>query len=171
MIEEAIFTAPARFEHSGAALLDGAGRLVGIGSLWVGDTLDQSVAFPGNMFIPIDLYRTVAAALIAGGRGSARSRPWLGLYSEELKGHVIVTRVLPESPAEAAGLSAGDVILGVDSQPVADQADFYRKLWASGEAGVEVALNVLHRRQIRKLSVKSIDRVAWLQPNPSYRSG
>ena len=168
MIENAIFTAPARFEHSGAALLDADGRLVGIASLWVGDALDAGVAFPGNMFVPIDLLKPLLPELVAGGRRRGVARPWLGVYTEEVKGHVVITRVLPESPAESAGLRAGDVILGVASQPIGDQGDFYRKLWASGEAGSTVALNVLHKREIRKLTVKSIDRVEWLRPKPAF---
>ena len=49
MIEDAIFTAPPRYEHSGAALLDASGKLVGIASLWVSDALEIGAAFPGNM--------------------------------------------------------------------------------------------------------------------------
>src|SRR5687767_13840309 len=37
MIEDALFTAPPRYEHSGAGLLDEDGKLVGIASLWVSD--------------------------------------------------------------------------------------------------------------------------------------
>ena len=40
MIDGGIFTAPPRFEHSGAALLDAEGKLVGVGSLWVSDALE-----------------------------------------------------------------------------------------------------------------------------------
>jgi len=44
MIDDAIFTAPPRYEHSGAGLLDDAGRLVGIASLWVSDGLEVGAA-------------------------------------------------------------------------------------------------------------------------------
>ena len=44
MIDDAIFTAPPRGEHSGAALLDDDGALLGIASLWVSDTLASGVA-------------------------------------------------------------------------------------------------------------------------------
>src|SRR5687767_5205480 len=39
MIDEAIFTSLPRYEHSGAALLDESGKLVGVASLWVSDAL------------------------------------------------------------------------------------------------------------------------------------
>ena len=164
MIDGGIFTAPPRFEHSGAALLSADGRLVGIGSLWVSDTLELGAAFPGNMFVPIDLLKPLLGDLLATGRRREAPRPWLGVYSEEIEGHVVVTRVLPDSPAAKAGLSRGDVILGVGGQAVGRQSDFYRRLWASGEAGASVVLHVLQKKMVRQLTVHSADRMAYLRP-------
>ena len=58
-LDNAIFSAPARDNHSGAALINAEGKLVGIGSLWVGDATNSSAAFPGNMFVPADLLRPI----------------------------------------------------------------------------------------------------------------
>src|SRR3954447_15670029 len=88
MIEEAIFTAPPRYEHSGAGLLDENGRLVGIASLWVSDALEIGAAFPGNMFVPIDLLKPLIDDLVSTGRRRGPARPWLGLYSEQREGHL-----------------------------------------------------------------------------------
>lgn len=164
MIEDGIFTAPPRFEHSGAALLNADGRLVGIGSLWVSDTLEIGAAFPGNMFVPIDLLKPLLQDLLATGRRREAPRPWLGVYSEEIEGHVVVTRVLPDSPAAKAGLSRGDVILGVGGRAVGHQSDFYRRLWATGEAGASVVLHVLQKKMVRQLTVHSADRMTYLRP-------
>jgi len=163
MIDDAIFTSPPRYEHSGAALVDAAGRLVGIASLWVGDALDQGVAFPGNMFVPIDLVKPALADLAAGRRAQA-TRPWLGVYSEEVDGHVVVTRVLPGAPADQAGLRKGDVILGVSGQSIGGQSEFYSKLWGAGAAGTEVTLHVVRNRAVRQLQVRSVDRMEFLLP-------
>lgn len=164
MIEGAIFTAPPRYEHSGAALLDSAGRLAGIASLWVSDAVDLGVAFPGNMFVPIDLLKPLLDDLVAGGRTRGPARPWLGLYSEEVEGHLVVTRVLPDAPAHKAGVRRGDVILGVGGMSIGGQSEFYRKLWASGEAGTEIMLHVLRNRVVQRLTVHSADRMDYLQP-------
>jgi len=164
MIEGGIFTAPPRFEHSGAALLDADGKLVGIGSLWVSDALEIGAAFPGNMFVPIDLLTPLLDDLLATGHRREPPRPWLGVYSEEIQGHVVVTRVLPQSPAEQAGLARGDVILGVGGQAVGRQSEFYQRLWASGDAGTSVVLHVLHKKSVRQLTVRSMDRMAFLRP-------
>jgi S1-C subfamily serine protease len=164
MIEGGIFTAPPRFEHSGAALLDADGRLVGVGSLWVSDALEIGAAFPGNMFVPIDLLKPFLHDLLATGQRREPPRPWLGVYSEEIQGHVVVTRVLPQSPADQAGLARGDVILGVGGQAVGRQSEFYQRLWASGDAGASVVLHVLHKKTVRQLTVRSMDRMAFLRP-------
>lgn len=164
MIDGGIFTAPPRFEHSGAALLDAEGRLVGVGSLWVSDALEIGAAFPGNMFVPIDLLKPLLGDLLSTGHRREPPRPWLGVYSEEIEGHVVVTRVLPESPAAKAGLARGDVILGVGGQAIGRQSEFYQKLWSSGDAGASVMLHVLHKKMVRQLTVRSADRMQYLKP-------
>jgi S1-C subfamily serine protease len=164
MIEDAIFTAPPRHEHSGAVLLDDAGRLAGIASLWVGDAVDEGVAFPGNMFVPIDLLKPLLGDLIARGRARGPARPWIGLYSEEVEGHLVVTRVLDDGPAGRAGLRRGDVILGVGGQSIGGQSDFYSALWTSGEAGTEVTLHILRNRAVRRIAVRTADRMDYLRP-------
>ena len=45
-------TAPAHPERSGAALLDDAGRLLGIGSLLVQESVGDNTV-QGNMFVPV----------------------------------------------------------------------------------------------------------------------
>ena len=164
MIDGGLFTAPPRFEHSGAGLLDADGRLVGVGSLWVSDALEVGAAFPGNMFVPIDLLKPLLDDLLSMGRRREPPRPWLGVYSEEVQGHVVVTRVLPESPAAIAGLARGDIILGVGGEAVGRQSEFYQRLWSSGDAGAPVVLHVLHKRSVRQLTVTSMDRMAFLRP-------
>lgn len=163
MIDDAIFTAPPRFDHSGAALLDRDHRLVGIGSLWVGDALNEGVAFPGNMFVPIDLLKPVLDELVRQGRRTQPARPWLGVYTEEIENHVVVTRVLPGAPAADAGLRRGDVILGVAGQSIGGQSEFYQRLWATGPAGEEVVLHVLRSKSVQQVKVRSVDRVAYLR--------
>lgn len=164
MIEGGIFTSPPRFEHSGAGLLDATGRLIGIGSLWVSDALETGAAFPGNMFVPLDLLKPRLDDLLSTGRSREPARPWLGVYSEEIQGHVVVTRVLPESPAALAGLARGDIILGVGGEAVGRQSEFYQQLWSTGEAGSPVVLHVLHKRTVKQLTVRSMDRMAFLRP-------
>jgi S1-C subfamily serine protease len=168
LLDEAIFTAPATVNWQGAALLSRDGKLLGIGSLAVGDAIGAHEGVPGNMFVPIDAVKPVLGDMIANGKLTARPRPWLGVNTQEVQGNLIVTRVSPDSPADVAGLVKGDIIVGIDGKPLAGQADFYKKLWASGAAGVEVSLDVLKGNRVQKYTVKSADRDSYFRPNPVY---
>src|ERR1035437_7605755 len=166
-LDDAIFTAPARDNHSGAALVNADGKLIGIGSLWVGDAIEAGAAFPGNLFVPTAALRPILADLKAFGRRRGAARPWLGVYSEEGHGHVLVTQVLRGSPAERGGIRSGDVILAVGGRAVGGQSEFYHTLWASGAAGVEVTLQVWRNKSVREIIVRSIDRMEYLRPWPA----
>jgi S1-C subfamily serine protease len=168
LVEEAIFTAPPHPEWSGAGLFDAEGRLVGIGSLMVGDANGKGTGIPGNMFVPIDLLPPILGDMIAEGAPAGPRRPWLGLATEELRGRLFVTRVTPGGPAERAGIEAGDVVLGVGGAPVRDLADFYRKLWATGDAGSEVGLMLLHGTGSRQVTIRSVDRHSHLRLKRTY---
>jgi S1-C subfamily serine protease len=164
LVEEAIFTAPPHPEWSGAGLFDAEGRLVGIGSLMVGDANGKGTGIPGNMFVPIDLLPPILGDMIAEGAPSGPRRPWLGIATEELRGRLFVTRVTPGGPAERAGIEAGDVVLGVAGAPVRDLADFYRKLWATGDAG----LMLLDGTGSRQVKIRSVDRHSHLRLKRTY---
>jgi serine protease Do len=168
LLEEAIYTAPATVNWQGAALLSREGRLLGIGSLAVGDALGTSAHMPGNLFVPIDAVKPVLGDMIANGRVTAKPRPWLGVNTQEVQGHLIVTRVSPESPADDAGLKQGDIIVGIGGAKVAGQADFYKKLWATGIAGVEVSLQVLKGTGVQQLVLKSRNRESYFRPMPVH---
>jgi serine protease Do len=168
LLDEAIFTAPPHPAWSGAALIDREGKLVGVGSLIVGDTTGTNTHLPGNMFVPIDRLKPILADLIADGRVSGPAKPWLGLNTEELRGRLFVTRVSPESPASRAGIQPGDVVVGVGGEMPRDLADFYRKVWATGPAGVDVKLSVLHGTAMREVTLQSVDRRQHLRLGRTY---
>jgi len=167
LLEEAIYTAPATVNWQGAALLSRDGKLLGIGSLAVADAVGRSTV-PGNMFVPIDTLKPVLGDFIANGRATTKPRPWLGITSQEIQGKVIITRVTAEGPAEEAGLQAGDIIVGMGGQALTGQADFYTRLWKTGDAGVEVTLDVLKGAKIEPVKVKSIAREGHLRSKPVY---
>jgi len=168
LLDSAIYTYPPVRNWSGAALVGSKGELLGLGSLIVGDAGGPGTQSPGNMFVPIDLLKAVLDDLIRHGRASGAVRPWLGMYSEELRGRVFVLRVSPGGPAERAGVKSGDIVLGVGEQDVESLADFYRKVWALGAAGVEVSLRVLQGSSVRNVKIRSADRREYLRSAPSY---
>ena len=168
LLDAAIFTYPPVHNWSGAALISARGELLGVGSLIVPDAGGAGTPSPGNLFVPIDLLKPILDDLIAHGRAPGPRRPWLGVYAEELRGRLFVARVAREGPAERAGVSSGDIVIGVGGEEVASLADFYRKVWARGAAGVEVPLRLLQGLEVKDLRVRSIDRPEYFRRKPSY---
>jgi len=163
LLDEAIFTTPPHPAWSGAALISREGKLIGIGSLIVGDTAGTGEATPGNMFVPIDRLPPILGDLIADGRVSGPGHPWLGVAADDVRGRLMVSRVTPGGPAEQAGIRKGDEIVGVAGEPPRSLADFYRKVWATGAAGATVPLDVAQGGEKRRIGVKSINRLDHLK--------
>ena len=108
--------------NSGGALLDTDGRLIGINSA----ILSRSGGFAGVGFaIPANLVRSVAEQLVNTGRVE---RGFLGVRPQPLdealtaqfgteKG-ALLSEVTENSPAEKAGLKAGDVIVKINGTEI-----------------------------------------------------
>jgi S1-C subfamily serine protease len=164
LLSEAIFTAPQYPAFGGAPLLTTDGRLLGIGSLAVRNAAGENIFKPGNMFIPIDHLPPVLGDLLAFGKRSGKERPWLGIWSAEGdNGEVVLGGVQPDSPASRAGLRKGDVIVKVEDQEIAGQADLYKKLWAAGERAPEIALTLKRDGEMVVQKVQAIGRSAFFK--------
>jgi serine protease Do len=166
-IDDALFTEPPRADHSGAGLFNSHGELVGIGSLVLADTRADpngpGPRQPGNMFVPIDLLRPILAELRDRGTSSASRRAWLGLSCVERSGALVVMRVAEESPAEAAGLLAGDRVLAIDGSPVSTLDKLWTLLWSGGPPEREVTLEIERDGSRRQVSAHSVDRTQALR--------
>jgi serine protease Do len=165
-IDDALFTAPPRTDHSGAGLFNGRGELVGIGSLVVADSRadppGEGQRIPGNMFVPTDLLRPILGELRTQGMSSASRRAWLGVNCVEQRGAVHVVRVADDSPAEAAGLRVGDRILTIDGTAVTTLGALWMRLWSGGPAEREVTLEIDRDGTRQAIAVRSIDRMQAL---------
>jgi len=166
ILEDAIYTSPPHSNFGGTALVGRDGRLLGIGALFTQLVIPEFGVIPCNVSIPIDLLQPILQDLITKGRSGKAPRPWLGINSEESHGRVFVTRVTAGSPAEKAGLQPGDLILSVKGTAVNGLADFYRKVWALGNSGVDVPLSILREIRIRDITVRSTDRYQFLMLKP-----
>jgi len=163
LLEEAIFVAPAHPLWGGAGLIDEQGRLLGIGSLLMQQMGSSGQTQDINMIVPIDLLGPILDDLLTYGQVNKPPRPWLGVYSAESDGKVVVASVAERGPAAAAGLRQGDVIAGVRDLGVESLADFYRKLWSSGPAGTEIPIEIVRDGRSFWVRVRSADRGSYLK--------
>jgi S1-C subfamily serine protease len=157
VLDEALFTAPAHPHWSGAALIGGDGRLLGVGSLMVQEESGGRTV-QGNMIVPIDLLEPILEDMLKHGRAKRPARPWLGLYATEVKGHVVVSGLAGGGPAERCGVQAGDIVMEVSGGRVGGLADLFRRIWSIGPAGVEVPLTLVREGTVSRIQVRSADR-------------
>ncbi len=164
-IDSAIFTAPARRDHSGAGLFNDRGELIGIGSLWVADALGMPGVprLQGNMFVPVDLLKPVLQDMRARGVGPDSQRAWLGLQAGETAAGLRVLRVNEDSPADVAGLEAGDTIVTIDGLEVRTLEALWKRLWSGGPPERDVQLQVLRQGRPLAFTVHSVDRMKALK--------
>ena len=162
LLDEAIFIAPAHPSWGGAGMLGADGKLLGIGSLRLQMIQNGAVA-DINMVVPIDLLPPILDDLVTRGAVDRPPRPWLGVFTAESDGDVVVMNVSDNSPADKAGLKRGDIISDIRDQQISGLADFYRKVWGSGPAGAEVAMRIVRDGRDTWVRVKSADRTSYLR--------
>jgi S1-C subfamily serine protease len=163
LLDDAIFTAPAHPNWGGAALIGAEGDLLGIGSLQLEQAREVGPAEHLNMIVPVDVIKPIFEDLLRFGRPNRPARPWLGLFAHEMEDRIVIVGVASRGPAQRADLRAGDVVLAVAGAEVQELAEFFRHIWALGEAGVEVPLLIYRDGHTFELRVKSGDRRRFLK--------
>lgn len=149
------------YGSSGGPLLNLDGEVVGVNSMGQG----RGIGFT----IPISTVKEVVAKLLAG----TVERGWMGIVIQPLDRDMasymglpdlsgaIISRVLPNSPAERARLQVGDIILEINGTPVAveEEKDIpqFRRLVSSLPVGGTVPVTILSGRE-RKVVMVTLDR-------------
>jgi len=162
LLDEALFTAPPHPQWGGTALIGADGLLLGIGSLFVQESLAHE-SFDANMFVPIDLLEPILEDMIELGRPRRHPRPWLGLYAAEQGDHVVVAGLTRGGPSDKAGVRMGDVILEAASRRVRTLPELFRSIWSSGEAGTEVPFKLSRGDDTLHIVVHSAARDDFLK--------
>ena len=163
VLDEAIFTSPSHPNWGGTALIGPAGDLIGIGSLQLQHSAEKGQAQNINMMVPIDLLNPILDDLMKLGRRNAPPRPWLGLYATEVENRLVVVGLADKGPAKRADLRTGDIVLSVGGKEVRDLAGLFRRVWAQGQAGVEIPMTIYRDGDTMDLRVKSSERNRFLK--------
>src|SRR5215472_11324687 len=145
--------------NSGGALVDMAGRLVGINSaIYSRSGGSQGIGFA----VPSNMVRFVVASA-EGGSGAVK-RPWVGAKLQVVTAGIadsmglqrptgaLVASVAPQSPAGRAGLRTGDLIVSIDGQEIDDPNAFdYR--FATKPLGGEAQVGIVRAGREARLAV------------------
>ena len=161
LLDEALFISPAHPSWGGAVLIGADHKLLGIGSLRM-EMSRNGARTDLNMVVPIDLLPPILDDLLSHGQVNKPPRPWLGVFSAESNGIVVVMSVAAGGPAAQAGLRQGDIISDIRNEEVDGLADFYRKVWKN-PAGAELPMRVVRAGRDTWLRVKSADRRSFLR--------
>ena len=162
LLDNAIFTVPAYPLWGGSALIGQDGTLLGVGSLLVQEALGPGApAFPGNMYVPINRLKPIFEELVNNGRLLTPPRPWLGIYTVEHMGQLVIGGISDGGPGDRAGLQRGDILHALNGEVLDDVGDFYRALWASGPAGTAVTLRMERDNDAFEVAVRTGDRASY----------
>ena len=107
----------------GGALVDVRGRLLGLATLWnpAGQGRNSGIGYG----VPWDRIEAALPSLKAGT--SVRyNTAWMGVEFGNAEGKPPLAGVMPDSPAERAGLKVGDRVAAVDGKPVESLGDVLR---------------------------------------------
>ncbi|MCB1770692.1 MAG: PDZ domain-containing protein, partial [Candidatus Competibacteraceae bacterium] len=145
--------------NSGGPLFNLDGEVIGVNS----QIYSRSGGYQGLSFaVPIDVAMEVIEQLKTGGKVS---RGWLGVMIQEVTPELaqsfnldkprgaLVGQVLPDSPAQAAGVQVGDVIVAFNDQPV-QQSSELPPLVGRTRPGVSVPLRVIREGKEQALTIK-----------------
>ncbi len=162
VLDSALYTTPAHPQWAGTGLLNATGELIGVGSLLVQSEVEGRIS-QGNMFVPTDLLGPILDDMIRFGRPRRQARPWLGMYTTENEGQLVVAGLAASGPANRDGVRQGDLVLEVAGERVPDLATMLRRIWALGPAGVAVPLTLARDGNVVRLTVRSGDRNDFLR--------
>jgi len=145
--------------NSGGPLFDMDGKVVGINS----QIYSRTGGFMGLSFaIPIELAMDVAEQLKSTGHVS---RGYLGVLIQDVNRELaesfglkhpkgaLVSKVMPDSPAAAAGLKEGDIILSFNGHPLLNSSQLPPLVGSSSVDG-DAELTILRDRNEQTLKVK-----------------
>ncbi len=154
--------------NSGGPLVNLRGQVVGINTMIIGRGTGIGFAVPSS------LAKRVSAQIMEGGQVR---RPWIGVAFQELTPELagalgngtgagpkpapsqgaLVSEVVPDGPAQKAGVQPGDVVVRVDGAQVGEGRDLLREILKKS-VGQRVRLRVWRNGRYRTSTMEAVER-------------
>lgn len=149
--------------NSGGPLVNSRGEVMGVNTAMIlpAQGLCFAIAVNTAKFVAPRLIRDgkVRRSYIGvGGQNVPLHRRVVRFHSLPAESGVMVLSIEPSSPAAAAGLAAGDVIVSFDGQPVAGIDDLHRLL-TDRKVGARTSMTII-RQQTEKKELHIVPREA-----------
>jgi len=146
--------------NSGGPLVDLQGRVLGVNTMIIGR--GSGIGFA----IPSEIAQRVARQLIESG---AVKRAWLGVSFQEItpelavhlggsfEGGALINGVVPNGPADKAGVQAGDVITAIGDTKIRAGHDLLRTILRHG-VGERLSLEVRRAEKTKQMTLVTGER-------------
>lgn len=148
--------------NSGGVMINLDGEVVGVSNAKLVDTSVESVCYA----IPISTAKSVLTDLMNAGEISKDDASFLGIvgknidssYSQALNmpQGIYVSKVIAGSPAEKAGISAGDIITAMDGNNLSTMNGLIEKL-SIKKAGTKVTITLKRAKQNGEYEEKNLE--------------
>jgi len=155
--------------NSGGALINIAGQVIGINSSKIAETTVEGIGFA----IPIDVAKPIIADLEQFGEVK---RPYMGIelqdlseipayhiketlkLPEDVEHGVVVMGVMPNSPAQRAGMQELDVITALDDEPIENLLDLRNYLYNEKEIGEDLKVTFYRNGDKQDVTMRLIEQ-------------
>lgn len=157
--------------NSGGPLINLKGEIIGVNTA----IYTRSGSYNGIGFtVPINMAQSIMNDLIETG---TVSRGYLGVGIQDVDSAlakrfglkenrgVMITSVLNDYPADAAGIEVGDVVIGLDGKPIQNMNEFRNKI-ALARSNTTVELELIRKGKVQKIKVTLAERPQDPTNNP-----
>ena len=157
--------------NSGGPLINLEGKLIGVNTA----IFSKNGGYQGIGFsVPVNMAQIIMKDLIAEGKVS---RGWLGVGIQDVTAELaqafgvkntkgsLITKVMPSSPAETAGLIKGDIVIRVNQRKVKNSSQL-RNYIAEAGAWADVTLEVIRegKTEIIKVTLDELKSASTSTP-------
>jgi S1-C subfamily serine protease len=133
----------------GGPLVDRLGRLIGVSAFSLAEVGCFTVAIPASHAgVMVDAIERTGAWV------PPVPRAWIGVTCYTIDDHVMLAGILPDSPAERAGLQPGDTVLSIGDEKVGDRHSLYCAIWRH-PADRELQIRIVRDGELRAVPIRT----------------